>query len=75
MAKKKFNINEFLGTGKHAPVIDVVPYKGAMIYGHKTAGTIQVMDGDSWNNWKGYQPGRYQRSSTKKMGGKNTAFL
>jgi hypothetical protein len=54
---------------------DVVPYRGVMIYGHKTAGAIQVMDSAAWNNWKGYQPGRYGRSATKKAGGKNTAHL
>lgn len=73
--KKTFDINELLGQGRHAPVADVVPYKGVMIYGHKTAGTIQVMDGASWSNWKSYQPGRYGRSATKKAGGKNTCYL
>lgn len=53
----------------------VTPYRGAMIYGHKTGGVIQVMNGDTWNNWKGYQPGRCGRSATKKAGGKNTAFI
>lgn len=72
---KTFDINELLGRGEHAPKVHVVPYKGAMIYGHKTAGTIQVMNGDSWNNWKGYQPGRYGRSATKKAGGKNTCHI
>lgn len=75
MKTKTFDMSELLGVGQHAPVKQVTPYRGAMIYGHKTAGTIQVMDGDSWNNWKGYQPGRYQRSSTKKMGGKNTYYI
>jgi len=75
MKDKSFNVNEFLGKGKYAPVVDVVPYKGAMIYGHKTAGTIQVMDGDSRSNWKGYQPGHYGRSATKKAGGKNTCHI
>lgn len=54
---------------------DVQPYRGAMIYGHKTAGTIQVMSGDTWANWKGYQPGRYGRSATKKAGAKNTCHI
>jgi hypothetical protein len=63
--------------GKLPPPVkpDVVPYKGVMIYGHKTAGTIQVMDADSYNNWKGYQPGRFGRSATKKAGGKNTCHI
>lgn len=73
--RKTFNINELLGVGSHAPVVDVVPYKGAMIYDHKTSGVIQVMDGVSWGNWKGYQPGRYGRSATKKAGGKNTCHI
>jgi len=75
MKRKPFNINELLGQGEYTPVADVVPYKGAMIYGHKTAGTIQVMDGDSWKNWKGYQPGRFGRSATKKAGAKNTCHI
>ena len=75
MKRKTFNIQEFLGEGEFQPVVDVIPYRGAMIYGHKTAGTIQVMDGDAWNNWKGYQPGRYGRSATKKAGVKNTCHI
>jgi len=54
---------------------DVTPYRGAMIYGHKTAGVIQVMDGDAWSNWKSYQPGRHGRSAVKKAGMKNTAHI
>lgn len=54
---------------------DVAPYKGVMIYGHKTAGTIQVMNAETYSNWKGYQPGRYGRSATKKAGGKNTCHI
>lgn len=50
-------------------------YKGVMIYDHKTAGSIQVMDAAAYSNWKGYQPGRHGRSAVKKAGGKNTAFV
>ena len=46
-----------------------------MIYDHKTAGTIQVMDADAYSGWKEYQPGRYGRSAVKKAGGKNTAHI
>lgn len=54
---------------------DVEPYRGVMVYDHKTAGTIQVMDAAAYSNWKGYQPGRYGRSATKKAGGKNTCHI
>ena len=54
---------------------EVVPYKGVMIYDHKTAGRIQVMDAASYRNWKGYQPGRHGRSATKKAGAVNTAHI
>ena len=50
-------------------------YRGVMIYDHKTAGTIQVMNADTYDNWKGYQPGRNGRSAVKKAGGKNTCFV
>lgn len=53
----------------------VVPYRGVMVYDHKTAGTIQVMDAAAYSNWRGYQPGRYGRSAVKKAGGKNTAHI
>ena len=68
-------INDILGKlpPKFKPV--VVPYRGVMIYDHKTAGSIQVMDASSYSNWKGYQPGRFGRSAVKKAGGKNTAHV
>lgn len=71
---KKFNVKEFLGLDAPPPRNDV-PYRGVMIYDHKTAGTIQVMNADTYSNWKGYQPGRYGRSATKKAGGRNTAHI
>ena len=54
--------------GKLPPPVkpDVVPYKGVKIYGHNTAGTIQVMDADAYSNWKGYQPGRYRAKCHQK---------
>ena len=54
---------------------DVEPYRGVMIYDHKTAGTIQVMDADTYAGWKSYQPGRFGRSAVKKAGAKNTAHI
>jgi len=71
---KTFDVEDFLGLNTPPPKNDI-PYKGVMIYGHKTAGTIQVMDAATYSNWKGYQPGRYQRSATKKAGGKNTCHV
>lgn len=55
------------------PVVEA--YKGVMIYDHKTAGSIQVMDAAAYSNWKGYQPGRHGRSAVKKAGAKNTCHL
>jgi hypothetical protein len=72
---KSFDAAEFLGLNDPPPKKDVVPYRGVMIYGHKTAGTIQVMDAATYSNWKGYQPGRHGRSAVKKAGGKNTAHI
>lgn len=72
--QKTFNVTEFLGLDTPPPKNDI-PYRGAMVYDHKTAGTIQVMDAATYGNWKGYQPGRYGRSATKKAGGKNTCHI
>lgn len=68
-------IQDILGQLPPTVKQDVEPYRGVMIYDHKTAGTIQVMDSAAYNNWKGYQPGRYGRSATKKAGGKNTCHV
>ena len=68
-------VKDILGQLPNHIVKPVVPYKGAMIYDHKTSGTIQVMDGDSWSNWKGYQPGRNGRRATKKAGAINTCHI
>ena len=66
-------INDILGYNN--PKADVIPYKGVMIYGHKTAGTIQVMNAETYAGWKSYQPGRFGRSAVKKAGVKNTAHI
>lgn len=68
-------VKDILGQLEPPVKPEVVPYRGVMIYGHKTAGTIQVMDAAAYSNWKSYQPGRYGRSATKKAGGKNTAHI
>lgn len=65
---------DILGLNNPPPKNDI-PYRGAMIYDHKTAGTIQIMDAAAYSNWKGYQPGRHGRSAVKKAGGKNTCFV
>ena len=54
---------------------DVQPYRGVMVYDHKTAGSIQVMNADTYAGWKSYQPGRFGRSAVKKAGVKNTAHI
>lgn len=68
-------INDILGLLPPTIKEEVKPYKGVMIYGHKTAGTIQVMNAETYAGWKSYQPGRFGRSSTKKAGGKNTCHV
>jgi len=73
--KTKTLIDDILGyiPPKFKP--EVKPYRGVMVYDHKTAGRIQVIDADSYTNWKGYQPGRHGRSATKKAGAVNTAHI
>lgn len=73
MSKKL--IDDILGLVPPPVKHDVEPYKGVMIYGHKTAGTIQVMNAETYAGWKSYQPGRFGRSATKKAGGKNTCHV
>ena len=71
---KTANVDDILGLNTPPPKNDI-PYRGVMIYDHKTAGTIQVMDAAAYSNWKGYQPGRHGRSAVKKAGGKNTCHI
>ena len=71
---KTVNVDDILGLNTPPPKNDI-PYRGVMIYDHKTAGTIQVMDAATYSNWKGYQPGRHGRSAVKKAGMKNTAHI
>jgi len=68
-------IDDILGLSPPKFKHEVVPYRGVMVYDHKTAGSIQVMDADTYSGWKSYQPGRYGRSAVKKAGGKNTAHI
>ena len=75
MNRKEFDVEDFLGLKTPPPKAEVLPYRGVMVYDHKTAGTIQVMDADTYSGWKSYQPGRYGRSAVKKAGGKNTAHI
>ena len=74
MKKKSFDVDDFLGLKEPAPKNDM-PYRGTMIYDHKTGGILQIMDASTYSSWKGYQPGRYGRSATKKAGGKNTTHI
>lgn len=71
---KRSTAEDILGLNDPEPRNDV-PYRGVMVYDHKTAGTIQVMNAETYSNWKSYQPGRYGRSAVKKAGGKNTAHI
>lgn len=68
-------INDILGKLEPSIKQEVQPYRGAMIYDHKTAGTIQIMNAETYSNWKGYQPGRHGRSAVKKAGVKNTCHI
>ena len=70
----KKQIDDILGLNDPPPRDDT-PLKGVMIYDHKTAGTIQIMNSTAYDNWKGYQPGRNGRSAVKKAGGINTCFV
>lgn len=54
---------------------EVMPYKGAMIYDHKTGGQIQIMSSEVYSGWKSYQPGRHGRSAVKKAGAVNTCHI
>ena len=73
--KVKQIIDDILGYNDPPVKAPVEPYRGVMVYDHKTAGTIQIMSADTFSSWKGYQPGRYGRSATKKAGGKNTCHI
>ena len=72
--KKDKLIDDILGLSEPPPRNDI-PYRGVMVYDHKTAGTIQVMNAETWGDWKSRQPGRYGRSAVKKAGGKNTCHI
>lgn len=75
MRKTLDTINDILGLAPPKYKPEVQPYRGVMVYDHKTAGSIQVMDAAAYSNWKGYQPGRFGRSAVKKAGVKNTAHI
>jgi len=68
-------IKDILGELQPPIKQDVQPYRGVMVYDHKTAGTIQVMNAETYSSWKDYQPGRFGRSAVKKAGGKNTCHI
>lgn len=46
---------------------------GRMVYGHKTAGVIDVMTRDQFENRKCYEPGRFGFSSIKTVSKNSTA--
>ena len=71
---KRSTPEDILGLNDPVPKDDT-PYRGVMIYDHKTAGTLQIMSSESFEGWKTYQPGRHGRSAVKKAGGKNTCFV
>ena len=75
MSNIKHTINDILGLLPPKVKPEVIPYRGVMIYDQKDAGSIQVMNAESYGNWKSYQPGRHGRSAVKKAGGKNTCFV
>lgn len=75
MSNVQHTINDILGLNPPKFKTEVQPYRGVMIYDHKTAGRIQVMDAAAYSNWKGYQPGRHGRSAVKKAGAVNTCHI
>lgn len=47
---------------KHCAGITVKKYKGSMVFDHKTAPSINIMNEDSYTDWKKYNP-KYGRGS------------
>jgi hypothetical protein len=59
------NIRAILGLDEPEPREIAKNRRGVMIYGHKTAGTLQVMTNESWERNKDYYVARGARSAVK----------
>lgn len=59
------NIRAILGLDEPKPREITKNRRGVMIYGHKTAGTLQVMTNESWERNKDYYVARGARSAVK----------
>jgi len=59
------NIRAILGLDEPEPREITKNRRGVMIYGHKTAGTLQVMTNESWERNKDYYVARGARSAVK----------
>jgi hypothetical protein len=59
------NIRAILGLDEPEPREITKNRRGVMSYGHKTAGTLQVMTNESWERNKDYYVARGARSAVK----------
>jgi|13_taG_2_1085334.scaffolds.fasta_scaffold295935_2 hypothetical protein len=59
------NVRAILGLDAPEPREITKNRRGVMIYGHKTAGTLQVMTNESWERNKDYYVARGARSAVK----------
>ncbi len=59
------NVRAILGLDEPEPREITKNRRGVMIYGHKTAGTLQVMTNESWERNKDYYVARGARSAVK----------
>ena len=59
------NIRAILGLDEPEPREITKNRRGVMIYGHKTAGTLQVTTNESWERNKDYYVARGARSAVK----------
>jgi len=59
------NVRAILGLDEPTPREITKNRRGVMIYGHKTAGTLQIMTNESWERNKDYYVARGARSAVK----------
>ncbi len=59
------NVRAILGLDAPEPREITKNRRGVMIYGHKTAGTLQIMTNESWERNKDYYVPRGARSAVK----------
>jgi len=59
------NLRAILGLDEPTPREITKNRRGVMIYGHKTAGTLQIMTNESWARNKDYYVPKGARSAVK----------